>query len=66
LNSCFAHDLVPVPVVVESALRASHCLIDYAIAVRILEGIKKRLENKAQSQAYMDELKPVRGESGAF
>ena len=66
LNNCFAHDLVPAPAVVESALRASRRVNDYATAVRIFEGIKEKVENKAQYQAYLDELKPVREELGAF
>ncbi len=65
LNNCFAHDLVPAPAVVESALRASRRVNDYATAVRIFEGIKEKVENKAQYQAYLDELKPVREELGA-
>ncbi|KAI9453561.1 COX5A-domain-containing protein [Lactarius psammicola] len=64
LNNCFAHDLVPAPAVVESALRASRRVNDYATAVRIFEGIKEKVENKAQYQAYLDELKPVREELG--
>lgn len=66
LNNCFAHDLVPAPAVVESALRASRRVNDYATAVRIFEGVKEKVENKAQYQAYLDELKPVREELGAF
>ena len=66
LNNCFAHDLVPAPAVVESALRASRRVNDYATAVRILEGIKEKVENKTQYQAYMDELKPIREELGEF
>jgi cytochrome c oxidase subunit 5a len=66
LNNCFAHDLVPAPAVVESALRASRRVNDYATAVRVLEGIKEKVENKAQYQAYLDELKPVREELGGF
>ena len=66
LNNCFAHDLVPAPAVVESALRASRRVNDFATAVRIFEGIKEKVENKAQYQAYLDELKPVREELGAF
>jgi len=65
LNNCFAHDLVPAPAVVESALRASRRVNDYATAVRIFEGIKEKVENKAQYQAYLDELKPIREELGA-
>jgi cytochrome c oxidase subunit 5a len=66
LNNCFAHDLVPAPAVVESALRASRRVNDYATAVRIFEGIKEKVENKTQYQAYLDELKPVREELGMF
>ena len=66
LNNCFAHDLVPAPAVVESALRASRRVNDYATAVRIFEGIKEKVENKMQYQAYLDELKPVREELGTF
>jgi len=66
LNNCFAHDLVPAPAVVESALRASRRVNDYATAVRIFEGIKEKVENKTQYQAYLDELKPVREELGVF
>jgi len=64
LNNCFAHDLVPAPAVVESALRASRRVNDYATAVRIFEGVKEKVENKAQYEAYLDELKPVREELG--
>lgn len=66
LNNCFAHDLVPAPAVVESALRASRRVNDYATAVRIFEGVKEKVENKTQYQAYLDELKPVREELGMF
>ena len=65
LNNCFAHDLVPAPAVVESALRASRRVNDYATAVRIFEGIKEKVENKTQYQAYLNELKAVREELGA-
>ncbi|KIJ13841.1 hypothetical protein PAXINDRAFT_170166 [Paxillus involutus ATCC 200175] len=64
LNNCFAHDLVPSPGVIEAALRAARRVNDYATAVRILEGIKEKVENKHQYQAYLDELKPVREELG--
>ncbi|SRR6266576_4015577 len=66
LNNCFAHDLVPAPSVIEAALRASRRVNDYATAVRIFEGIKEKVENKSQYQAYLDELKPVREELGMF
>lgn len=64
LNNCFAHDLVPSPGVVEAALRAARRVNDYATAVRIFEGVKEKVENKQQYQAYLDELKPVREELG--
>lgn len=64
LNNCFAHDLVPSPAVVESALRAARRVNDYATAVRIFEGIREKVENKQQYQSYLDELKGVRDELG--
>ena len=64
LNNCFAHDLVPASSVIEVALRASRRVNDYATAVRTFEGIKEKVENKSQYQAYLDELKPVRDEFG--
>ncbi|KAF8648442.1 hypothetical protein AX16_006286 [Volvariella volvacea WC 439] len=64
LNNCFAHDLVPSTSVVEAALRAARRVNDYSTAVRIFEGIREKVENKQQYQAYLDELKPVREELG--
>jgi cytochrome c oxidase subunit 5a len=66
LNNCFAHDLVPSPAVVEAAVRAARRVNDYATAVRIFEGIKEKVENKSQYEAYVQELKPLREELGAF
>ncbi|KAG6855845.1 hypothetical protein H0H87_010102 [Tephrocybe sp. NHM501043] len=64
LNNCFAHDLVPSTSVIEAALRASRRVNDYSTAVRIFEGIKEKVENKQQYQAYLEELKGVREELG--
>lgn len=64
LNNCFAYDLVPSTDVIEAALRASRKVNDYATAVRILEGVKEKVENKGQYQAYLDELKPIIDELG--
>lgn len=64
LNNCFAHDLVPSPSVVEAALRAARRVNDYATAVRVFEGVREKVENKTQYQAYLDELKSVREELG--
>ncbi|KAL0572714.1 Cytochrome c oxidase subunit 6 [Marasmius crinis-equi] len=66
LNNCFAHDLVPAPSVVEAAVRAARRINDYGTAVRIFEGIKEKVENKSQYQAYLDELKGVREELGGL
>ncbi|KAF5332461.1 hypothetical protein D9611_005353 [Ephemerocybe angulata] len=64
LNNCFAHDLVPAPEVVAAAVRAARRVNDYATAVRVFEGVKEKVENKQQYQAYVDELKPLREELG--
>lgn len=64
LNNCFSYDLVPPPAVIEKALRACRRVNDYATAVRVFEGLKFKVENKEQYQAYLDDLKPVREELG--
>ncbi|CAE6406660.1 unnamed protein product [Rhizoctonia solani] len=64
LNNCFAYDLVPSPGVIEAALRAARRVNDYSTAVRIFEGIKEKVENKGQYDAYLNELKGVREELG--
>lgn len=64
LNNCFAHDLVPAPAVVEAAVRAARRVNDFATAVRVFEGVKEKVENKQQYQAYLDELKGLREELG--
>lgn len=64
LNNCFSYDLVPSPSVIEKALRACRRVNDYATAVRVFEGLKFKVENKEQYQAYLDELKDVRAELG--
>ncbi|PPQ93415.1 hypothetical protein CVT25_004487 [Psilocybe cyanescens] len=64
LNNCFAHDLVPSAAVVEAAVRAARRVNDYATAVRVFEGVKEKVENKSQYEAYVQELKPLREELG--
>ncbi|OWB51204.1 hypothetical protein B5S33_g3336 [[Candida] boidinii] len=64
LNNCFSYDLVPSPSVIERALRACRRVNDYATAVRVFEGLKHKVENKEQYQAYLEELKDVREELG--
>jgi cytochrome c oxidase subunit 5a len=64
LNNCFAHDLVPSPAVVEAAVRAARRVNDYSTAVRVFEGIREKVENKQQYQAYLEELKGLREELG--
>lgn len=64
LNNCFAHDLVPAPTVIEAALRAARRVDDYSTAVRILEGVKAKVENKTQYDAYLSELKGTKDDLG--
>ena len=65
LNNCFAHDLVPAPAVIEAALKAARRVDDYSTAVRIFEGVKEKVENKKQYEAYLEELKGIREELGS-
>jgi len=64
LNNCFAHDLVPSVSVVEAALKAARRVDDFSTAVRIFEGIKEKVENNSQYEAYLNELKPLKDELG--
>lgn len=64
LNNCFAHDLVPAPEVITAAVQAARRVNCYATAVRIFEGVKEKVENKSQYEAYVQELKPLREELG--
>ncbi|GMK55994.1 hypothetical protein CspeluHIS016_0210500 [Cutaneotrichosporon spelunceum] len=64
LNNAFAYDLVPSTEVVEAALRASRKVNDYATAVRILEGVQAKVENKSQYEEYLKALNPVIEELG--
>jgi len=50
--------------VIEAALRCARKVNDYATAVRILEGLRVKVENVGQYQAYIDELKPTIKELG--
>ncbi|KAI9274586.1 cytochrome c oxidase subunit VA-domain-containing protein [Phascolomyces articulosus] len=64
LNNAFAYDLVPAPSVIESALRASRRVNDFATSVRIFEGIKEKVETEKQYQQYLEELAPIKEELG--
>jgi len=66
LNNCFAYDLVPAPSIIEAALYAARRVNDYGTAVRIFEGVKEKVENKAQYDAYLTELKNVKDELGIY
>ncbi|KAH7926844.1 COX5A-domain-containing protein [Leucogyrophana mollusca] len=50
--------------VVGAAFYAARRVNDYATAVRVFEGVRKKVKNKQQYQAYTDELKPVGEELG--
>ncbi|ODN98395.1 cytochrome c oxidase subunit 5a [Cryptococcus wingfieldii CBS 7118] len=64
LNNAFAYDLVPSTEVISAALQASRKVNDYATAVRILEGVKEKVENVGQYKAYLAELEPTIKELG--
>ncbi|KAG2194889.1 hypothetical protein INT46_005491 [Mucor plumbeus] len=64
LNNAFAYDLVPATSVIESALRASRRVNDFATGVRVFEGLKDKVENEQQYKEYLNELEPVRKELG--
>ncbi|SHO76236.1 Similar to S.cerevisiae protein COX6 (Subunit VI of cytochrome c oxidase (Complex IV)) [Malassezia sympodialis ATCC 42132] len=64
LNNAFAYDLVPSPEVLEAALKAARRVNDFALAVRIFEGIKHKTENDSQYKQYLEVLKPLREELG--
>ncbi|KAG1474533.1 hypothetical protein G6F56_000309 [Rhizopus delemar] len=66
LNNAFAYDLVPAPSVIESALKASRRVNDYATAVRVFEGLKDKVEDDSQYKKYLEELAPVRQELGVL
>lgn len=64
LNNAFSYDLVPAPSVIEKALLACRRVNDYATAVRVFEGLKVKVENNEQYEAYLDELKDIRKDLG--
>ena len=64
LNNCFSYDLVPSPSVLEKALLACRRVNDYATAVRVFEGLKVKVENNEQYEAYLEELKDIRKDLG--
>lgn len=64
LNNAFSYDLVPAPAVIEKALRAARRVNDFPTAVRVFEGLRYKVENAGQYNAYLDELKDVRAELG--
>ncbi|KAG5305328.1 cytochrome c oxidase polypeptide VI [Histoplasma capsulatum G186AR] len=64
LNNAFAYDLVPSVSVMTAALKAARRVNDFPTAVRIFEGIRAKVENKAQYEMYLQELKGLREELG--
>ena len=40
-------------------MKAARKVNDYATAVRILEGVREKVENVGQYKAYIEELSPV-------
>jgi hypothetical protein len=47
-------------------LKAARKVNDYATAVRILEGVKEKVENVGQYKAYIEELSPVIKDLGTY
>ncbi len=64
LNHIFAADWVPSYEVIADALQASRRLNTFATAVRILEALEGKAENKQQYEKYIQELKPLLSELG--
>lgn len=64
LNHIFSADWVPSYEVVVEAIKASRRLNTFATAVRILEALENKVENKVQYEAYIKELRPVLDELG--
>ncbi|KAH8921885.1 cytochrome-c oxidase chain VI [Atractiella rhizophila] len=64
LNNCFSYDLVPALEVVNEALKASRRVNDFSTAVRVFEGLKEKVENKGQYEAYLRETEGLRKELG--
>ncbi|KAG2204292.1 cytochrome c oxidase subunit VA-domain-containing protein [Mucor mucedo] len=64
LNNAFAYDLVPATSVIESALKASRRVNDFATGVRVFEGLKDKVDSESQYEQYLVELEPIRKELG--
>lgn len=60
LNNCFAYDIVPSKPILEEALLASRRLNDFPTSVRILAGLRDKVENATQYQQYLESLKEIR------
>lgn len=56
--------MVPSTDVIASVLKAARKVDDYATAVRVLQGVKEKVENKGQYEAYLQELGPLIKELG--
>ncbi|KAJ3214786.1 Cytochrome c oxidase subunit 6 [Clydaea vesicula] len=64
LNHIFAADWVPSLDVIEEAIRASRRLNCFATAVRVLDALENKVENRKQYDDYLTHLNPLLTELG--
>jgi cytochrome c oxidase subunit 5a len=64
LNNCFGYDMVPPPLVLEAALKASRRLNDFATACRVFGGLKLKTADDTQFNEYVTWLRPLMNELG--
>lgn len=64
LNNAFCTDILPPPEVTVAALQCARRLNSFAVATRVLEGIRSKCEDPALWKQYLKELEPVMKELG--
>jgi len=64
LNELFANDVVPAPEVLSSALHATRRLDDFAMSVRILEGVRDKAQDDNTYNWVIQSLRPTIEELG--
>lgn len=66
MNNIWAYDLVPTVEVIEAIIQGARRFNDYPTAVRVLEGLKFKVQKKEQYDAYLQELRPMLDDLGAL
>lgn len=64
LNDVFAHDLIPEVEIMEAALDASRRVNSFGTGVRILEGLREKVEKKADYEYLVGQLRPTLDKHG--